>query len=218
VAFEVEFRAQTAATFGGSVSIETDDPANPFSEVTLGAVGGSCSAGCPITNGTPSCQNGTCSVGSCNTGWHDTDSSASNGCECREVGTDPGGFCSTGVDKGTLADNGASANHTGIIHSTDDEDYLRFFGADNGQVFGDDYDVSITLTSADPTITMCVSRYDTASSVNECYPDSNKQCGIRTFRRDGSYGREDGAMYYIKVYRTGTTATCTPYTVYMRNG
>lgn len=219
VAFEVEFRAQTAAMFGGSVSIETDDPINPFSELPLKAEGGSCTAGCPIANGTPTCDMGTCSVGSCNTGWHDTDLSASNGCECREIGTDPGGFCSLGVDKGTLADNGSSANHTGIIDSVDDEDYLRFFGEDNSQVFSENYDVNISLTSSDPNIFMCVSRYDTATTVNECYVDSNKVCGIKSIRRDGSYGREDGAMYYIKVYRTPTpAATCTPYTVYMRNG
>lgn len=219
VAFEVEFRSQAGASFQGAVSIETDDPMNPFSEVALKAVGGSCAAGCPITNGTPSCAGGTCSIGSCNTGWYDTDLSASNGCECREIGTDPGGFCSTGVDKGTLADNGSSANHTGIISSADDEDYLRFFGEDNSQVFSENYDVNITLSSGDPNIFMCVSRYDTATSVNECYPDSNKTCGIKSYRRDGSYGREDGAMYYIKVYRTqGSAPTCTPYTVYMRNG
>lgn len=219
VAFEVEFRAQTAASFMGAVSIETDDPLNPFSEITLAATGGSCLQGCPIANGTPSCNMGTCSVGACNTGWHDTDQQASNGCECREIGTDPAGFCSTGVDKGTLADNGSSANHTGLIHSTDDEDYIRFFAEDRGQVFGDDFDVSITLTSADPNITMCVSRYDTASSVNECYVDSNKVCGVRSVTRGGSYGREDGAMFYIKVYRNpAAPATCTSYTVYMRNG
>ncbi len=219
VAFEVEFRAQTAATFAGSVSIETDDPLNPFTEIPLTATGGTCATGCPITNGTPSCATGTCSVGSCNAGWHDTDLSASNGCECREIGTDPGGSCSTGVDKGTLADNGSSANHTGIIDSETDEDYIRFFGQDNSQVFSEAYDVNITLTSSDPFIFMCVSRYDTANSVNECYVDSNKTCDIKSIRRDGSYGREDGAMYYIKVYRTaGHPATCTPYTVYMRNG
>ena len=113
----------------------------------------------------------------------------------------------------------SSANHTGIIHSTDDEDWVRFFGEDRSQVFSDDYDVRITLSSADPNISMCVSRYDTSTSVNECYTSSNMQCGIRSFRKDGSYGREDGAMYYIKIYRNPTNAaTCTPYTVYMQNG
>ncbi len=219
VAFDVEFRAQTAATFNGSVSIETDDPVDPFIAVALDATGGSCATGCPIANGTSSCATGSCSVGSCNAGWHDTDLSASNGCECREIGTDPGSFCSTGIDKGTLADNGSTANHTGIVDSVDDEDYLRFFGEDRSQVFGDNYDVNITLSSSDPNISMCVSRYDTASSVNECYVDSNKSCGIRSFNKGGSYGHEDGAMYYIRVYRDpAAPATCTPYTVYMRNG
>jgi hypothetical protein len=218
VAFEVEFRAQTSAAFSGSISIETDDPENPFSEIPLTATGGSCTAGCPITNGTPSCAMGACSIGSCNTGWHDTDQSASNGCECREIGTDPGGFCSSGLDKGTLADNGSSSNHTGIIHSTDDEDYIRFYGEDRSQVFSDDYDVRITMSSADPNISMCVYKYDTSTSVNECYLNS-PQCGIRSYRNDGSLGREDGAMYYIKIYRNpANAATCTPYTVYMQNG
>jgi hypothetical protein len=219
VAFEVEFRAQSAATFGGAISVETDDPINPFGEVTLTATGGSCTAGCPIAHGTPSCQMGTCSIGMCDVGYYDTDLSASNGCECREVGTDPGGFCSTGVDKGTLSDNGSSANFTGLISTQNDEDYIRFFAEDASQLFSDNYDVNITLTSGDPNIFMCVSRYDTANSVNECYADSNKVCGIKSLRRDGSYGREDGAMYYIKVYRDpAAPATCTTYSLYMRNG
>ena len=218
VAFEVEFRAQTSAAFSGSVSVETDDPLNPFSEIPLTATGGSCTAGCPIANGMPSCAMGTCSVGSCNVGWHDTDQSASNGCECREIGTDPGGLCSAGIDKGTLPDNGSSANHTGIIDSTDDVDFLRFFGEDRSQFLSDDYDVRITMTSGDPNISMCVYRYGTATSVNECYLNA-EQCGIRSFRKNGSLGTEDGAMYYIKIYRNpANAATCTPYTVYMSNG
>jgi hypothetical protein len=217
-AFEVEFRSQAGAMFGGAVSIETDDPMDPFSEVTLSAEGGTCAAGCPIANGTPSCANGSCGIGMCNTGFYDSDKQASNGCECREIGTDPGGFCSTGLNKGTLRDNGSSANHTGLIATDTDEDYVIFYAQDDTQIFSDDYDVRVTLSSADPNITMCVSRYDTGTSVNECYADSNKTCGIRTYRHDGSLGREDGAMFYLKIYRTPGAATCTPYTVYMSNG
>lgn len=219
VAFEVEFRSETAASFMGGVSIETDDPVTPFSEVALSAAGGTCAAGCPIANGTPSCSTGACSVGACDSGWHDANASASDGCECREVGVDPGGFCSQGVNKGTLSDDGSSSNHTGLIHAPTDEDWILFFGKDESQVFGEDYDVRISLTSADPDISMCVSRHDTASSTTDCFPDSNKVCGLRSFRRDGNYGSEDGAMYYVKVYRTGAAAaSCTPYTVYMTNG
>lgn len=220
VAFDVELRAQAVANFTASISIESDDPLNQFHEVQLKANVGSCASSCPITNGTPSCAaSGVCTIGTCNTGWYDTNLSAADGCECREIGTDPGGFCSTGVNKGTLADNGSNANHTGLIPTADDEDYIYFYAKDESQFFGEDFDVNINLSSSDPGITMCVSRYDTGNSVNECYPDSNKVCGIRSLRRDGTYGSEDGAMFYIKVYRTAsTTPTCTPYTVTMRNG
>lgn len=219
-AFDVQFRAETAASFSGMVSIETDDPNDPFVTVALSASGGSCSAGCPIAHGTPSCAAGACSIGMCDTGWHDTDSEASNGCECQEPNTDPGGFCSQGVNKGTLHDDGSSTNQTGIIDSATDEDYIIFYGQDDTDYFfSDNFDVRINLTSSDPGITMCVSRYDTSTSVNECYPDSNKECGIRSYRRDGSWGSEDGAMFYIKVYRTaGSAPTCLQYTVNMTNG
>lgn len=218
VAFDVEFRSATMATLTGSVSIETDDPMDPFIEVPLTSTVGTCAMSCPIINGTPSCSNGACTIGMCNTGYYDTDAEASNGCECREVGTDPGGFCSMGVNKGTLRDNGSSANHTGIIATATDEDYIIFYAQDDTQIFSDDYDVRIAMTSADPNITMCVSRYDTGTSVNECYPDSNKTCGIRSYRHDGSLGREDGAMFYLKIYRATGGPTCTSYTVSMQNG
>jgi len=219
LAFEVEFRSETAASFMGSVSIETDDPVDPFQEVTLAATGGSCSAGCPIAHGTASCANGTCSIGACNMGWYDTDQSAATGCECQEIGTDPGGFCSSAVDKGTLSDSSpSSTSYTGILHSETDVDFIRFFGQDNSQFLSDSYDVRISLQSGDPNIQMCVYRYDTANNVNECYLN-NETCGVRSYRRDGSLGREDGAVYYIKLFRTpNTAATCTPYTVYMQNG
>lgn len=218
VAFEVEFRAETAASFMGAVSIETDDPANPFTEVALSATGGSCATGCPIANGTPSCARGTCEVGMCNTGWYDNDKDAANGCECREIGTDPGDFCSSGLSKGTLADTGASTSHTGIIAPDTDIDFIRFFGSDESQFLRDDYDVRIRLVSNDPNISMCVYRYDTDSSVNECYLN-NETCNVRDFRKSGSLGPNDGAMYYIKVFRKpNTAATCTSYTVYMSNG
>lgn len=218
LAFEVEFRAETAATFMGSVSIETDDPVEPFQEVTLSATGGTCAAGCPIANGTPSCTSGTCGIGTCNTGWYDTDKSPATGCECQEIGSDPGEFCSSGLNKGTLSDSGASTSHTGIIHSDADTDFIRFYGQDNSQFLSDDFDVRITLSSGDPNITMCVYRYDTGNNVNECYLN-NETCNTRSYRRDGDLGREDGAVFYIKVFRRpNTAATCTPYTVYMQNG
>ena len=65
---------------------------------------------------------------------------------------------------------------------------------------------------------MCLYHYDTGVSVNECYMNA-EQCGIRSFRKNGSLGTDDSAMYYIKIFRAASSAaTCTPYTVYMSNG
>lgn len=215
--FEVEFRAETTAVFMGSVSVETDDATTPFSEVALSATGGSCQAGCPIAHGTASCASGKCGVGSCSAGWYDTNTSASDGCECQDTSMDPGSFCSAGLDKGTLPDNGASASYTGMLPTSDDVDFVRFFAQDESQLFGENYDVRITMQSSDPTIQMCVYRYDTAISVNECYLN-NESCG-RSFRKKGSYGSEDGAVYYIKVFRSpGSAPMCLGYTLYMVNG
>jgi hypothetical protein len=145
--------------------------------------------------------------------------SPANGCECREIGSDPGGFCSSGVDKGTLADNGSSANHTGLIDSTDDVDQVRFFGEDRSQFLSDSYDVHINLTSSDPNITMCISRYQTSAATQCDGAGNGETCGLRTYRKSGSLGPDDGAMYYIKIVRNPSMpATCTPYTLYMSNG
>ncbi|MFZ5470578.1 MAG: choice-of-anchor D domain-containing protein [Myxococcota bacterium] len=218
MAVDVEFRSEAAATFAGFVSVESDDPVMGFREVSLAAEGGTCQAGCPIANGTPDCASGSCAVGSCNTGWYDTDQSATNGCECREVGTDPGAFCTSSIYKGTLSDSGSSSNHTGIIPQKDDIDLIRFFAEDKFQWFSDDFDVRISLSSTDPGIFMCVYRHGTGSHDNDCY-FSSEVCGVRSFRKDSSGTGDDGADFIIKVYRTATsTPTCTSYTVFMNNG
>ncbi len=219
MAVDVEFRAETQASFGGFLSVESDDFDSSFMEVPLKAVAGSCQAGCPIANGTPSCQKGVCEVGSCNIGWYDTDGQASTGCECKEVGTDPGGFCATGVYLGTLEDNGSQTSHTGIVPLTDDVDIIRFFAEDAFQFLSDDFDVRIRLDSADPNIQMCVYRHNTGAHENDCF-FSNEACpSNRTYRRDSSGAGDDSADFIIKVYRNkNAPPTCTAYTVFMSNG
>jgi hypothetical protein len=217
VAFEVEFRAETAAMFSGSVSIETDDPVNPFVAVPLDASGGSCLAGCPIANGTPSCNMGTCSIGMCNAGFYDTNQQASDGCECQDLGMDIGDFCSAGLDKGQLDDTGASTNYTGLLPVDGDVDWIRFYGNDTTMFFTEHYNVHVVLQSSDPTVQMCVYRYDTSSPLNSCFLN-NETC-TRDFSKGGSFGTDDSAMYYVKIFRAPNTATtCTSYTVYMSNG
>lgn len=216
--FEIEFRAEAVATFNGTIGIETNDPDTEFVEVSLTAQGASCEVGCPIANGTPTCAGGECAIGACNLGWYDTDQSAATGCECAEIGRDPGAFCADGHWAGTLIDgDGDRAVFTGILAEQDDIDIITFFGKDEGQLFGDDYDVRVRLETSDPNIEMCVYRHNTAQHQATCSFE-NESCG-RSFRRDGGYGREDGADYVVKISRrAGAAPTCTPFTVFMRNG
>ncbi len=230
-AFDIEFSARAMIASLPTLSIRVEEPVPHNVNVPLKAVVKTCEQACQITHGTPDCNSQThsCGVGSCDTGWYDNDDEPSTGCECREndPSGDPASFCGSGRNKGTLSDDGSSANHTGIIHAsydangnrTDDVDWIGFFGQDNSQVFSEDYDVRINLSTTDPGIFMCVVRSNSGASFTfgeGC--TNNEQCGIRTYRYDGSYGSEDGAMYYVKIYRAASTApTCNQYTVTMQN-
>lgn len=216
---EVEFRADTMASFTGGLSIETDDPTMQIVEIPLSANGVSCMSGCAVANATPSCMMGQCGIASCNAGYYNTDGMASNGCECNETGADTSEFCSMGIYKGVLRDtSGGTAQHQGMIPLATDVDWIRFYAEDANNVFGDDFDVRITLTSSDPTIEMCVYRHRTGSHDTSCY-NEGESCGSRSYRRDGSLGSDDGADFDIKVYRRANAGpTCTMYTVSMSNG
>lgn len=220
IAVDVEFRAETQASFSGWLSVETDDPANAFVEVPLTATVGSCMDACPIANGTPSCNDGTCGVGACNSGFYDTDKQAATGCECKEVGTDPGSFCADGIYKGSLNDgDGDQVTHTGVLPVDGDIDILRFFAKDSSQFFDDDWRVKVRLTSTDPSIKLCVYRHDTGSHQNECY-FTNEVCpSTRYYQKNGSLGSGDDADFTVKVFRDPNVApTCTTYTLFMSNG
>lgn len=220
IAFDVELTAASASSFQGFVSIESNDPVTPFTEVPMSATVGTCAAGCPIANGTPNCMSGSCKVGTCNVGFFDTDNAAANGCECKEVGTDPGAFCADSTYVGSLKDTDhAQTTHTGIVPTKDDVDLIRFYAEDATQFFTDDYKVKVRLSSSDPGITMCVYRNNTGSHSPDCFY-TNESCPSNGYyEKDGSFGTSDEADYIVKVTRTASsTPTCTPYTVFMSNG
>lgn len=221
IAVEIEFRSEAEASFSGTLAIDSNDAENQFLEIGLAAQGASCDAGCPIVNGTPTCTGGTCAVASCDAGWYDSDADPVSGCECREVSNngDPGAFCSEGRYLGTVDDDGDRTSFTGLIHEEGDIDMLRFFGEDKSQFFSDDFDVRVTLDSADPNIKFCVYRHDTDNHLTECFLENESCPTNRSYRRDGSTGPDDSADFVVKVFREpGTGGTCTPYTVFIRNG
>ncbi len=219
LALEIEFRSEAEASFSGTLSVDSNDPDTPYVETPLAAQGASCAEGCPIANGTPDCSAGTCAIGSCDTNWYDADMDPATGCECREHGRgDPGAFCADAVYLGSLSDDGDRATFTGIIPEMGDVDIIRFHARDASQFLKDDFDVRINLESSDPGIRMCIYRHDTEGHLTECFLE-NERCNVRSYRKDGSLGREDGADFVIRIFRAPNSApTCTSYSIFMRNG
>jgi hypothetical protein len=220
VAVELEFRVETTATFGGSFSIETDDPKSNFSEVTLKGIGGTCAASCSIANGTPSCTRGTCEIASCAAGYFDTDKRAASGCECREVGTDPGAFCATSNYVGVLKDTDKGrASVTGVLPEDGDVDLIRFYAEDAFSVFNDNFDVRVQLSTFDPSIKLCVYRSDGGAHNDQCY-FTNESCpSDGNFRKNSSGIGGDGGDFIAKVFRApGKAPTCSQYTLFLANG
>ena len=221
VAFDVELSAATVSTFAGFVSIESDDPVKPFAEVPLTAKVDVCGPmTCPVANGTPTCASGSCKVASCNPGFFDTDRAVANGCECKEVGTDPGAFCADSIYLGSLKDTDhAQTTHTGIIPTAGDIDLLRFYGEDATQLFSEDFVVKVRLSSSDPGIQMCVYRNNVGSHELDCF-FTNEACPSNGYyEKGGSFGSSDQADFIVKVFRTASSVpACTPYTLFISNG
>lgn len=217
VAIEVEFRAETEAMFEGIIAIDTNDPETPFLEVPIRASGVSCEAGCPIAHGTPTCIDGTCAIASCDAGYYDTDMSPQSGCECADLGGDPGAFCTEAQDLGTVPDDGARRTYSGVLAAADDEDLIRFFGQDESQFLDDDFDVRVRLETSDPGIEMCVYRHDTGNHESACFFD-NEEC-TTSYRRNGSWPGDDSADFSIKLRRRpGAAPACSSYTIFVSNG
>ena len=219
IGLEVEFRSEAEAAFQATLSIDSNDAQTPFVEIGFSAAGASCELGCPIANGTPSCTGGICAVGRCNQDWYDTDRDPANGCECREIGRDPGAFCADSHYMGRLADRGDRASFTGVLPTEEDVDVLRFFAADEFSFGSDRFDVRVNLESTDPNIRFCIYRHNTGSHLNECFFENESCPENRSYRRSGSSGPDDSADFIIRVHRRpGVGPTCTPYTVFVGNG
>ena len=116
-------------------------------------------------------------------------------------------------------DDGDRGTFTGILPTVDDVDVIRFFGSDEFNFPSDDFDVRVTLESTDPSIQFCAYRHETSTHLNECFWENERCPTNRSFRRDGDSGESDDADFTIKVFRTaGAAPSCTPYTLFIRNG
>ncbi|HCF56451.1 MAG TPA: hypothetical protein DFS52_00440 [Myxococcales bacterium] len=215
---EVEFRAEAMGPFQATLSVETNDPGGRFLEVPIRATGSTCAEGCPLENAVPSCVGNECSIASCESGWFDTDGEPENGCECSEIGNDPGSSCQEAHYLGEFPDDGTSQTFRGILPWKNDVDTVTFFAKDAFNWGADRYDVRISLASADPSIRLCVYWHETGNHLSECYLENENCPESRSFQRTGTGGGDD-ADYVVKIYREpGAAPTCKPYTLSVSNG
>lgn len=208
----------------GGLVFTTDDPEASVRRVAIAGRGVSCAEGCPLPNATPNCDTGACQIAQCAGTWHDADELPADGCECAEDdGGDVGVFCNAGEKNlGTVSDDGTERRFSGTLDQRSDEDTFWFFAEDSGAIddlFGDDYDVRIELENTPSGVEFCLSEYEHDAQGQGCHGGSFTQCGLRTFRKDGSWGSEDGRDFTIKVRLTpGTAPRCVNYTLHVRNG
>ncbi len=187
-----------------------------------------CSEGCPVSNGTPSCFNGTCEIMECNPGWHDTDDSSDTGCECQEDrgGSDIGQVCSTRYDLGTLGDGCSDYPNQkimeGTLHDTDDMDLFFMRTEDTWgafcDTFGDSARTSVELQNAPAGLVLCAVIRDAntgCGGYTNTYDPS--VCGQLKYEHDGSYGSEDARDLTAWVmWHPDASPSCGSYTLKFR--
>ncbi|MBI5495515.1 MAG: choice-of-anchor D domain-containing protein [Deltaproteobacteria bacterium] len=213
-------------TVNGTLIIVSDDPNEPLKRVPVRARGMNCTEGCPIPHATPTCLGGKCDIDACEPGWHDTDHVGVNGCECGEDdGGDIGQACGNGGARnaGTFKDSdGREAYLSGVLSTAEDEDWWWFFAEDDGgvgELFGDSFDLRVEMTGSTPAgLEFCV-RHDVHDVQGQGCGRGGETCGLRSFRRDGSWGSEDGRDVTLRVrFTPGTGPFCGNYSIRVKNG
>jgi hypothetical protein len=222
VAVELRYVVSSLSTVSGRLVLEGDDAREPRVEVEVAGEGVTCEVGCAMAHATPRCDTGACEIASCESGYYDTDGQVASGCECRIESPEPSSFCAEAVFQGSLVDDdGDSRTVQGQLHHAADVDWYSFFAVDSGglnELFGDDFDVRITLAGP-PGVRMCVFRAQRGAHEDVCPSGVDQPCsGTTSYRDDGSYGSADDADYFIKVFTTEPPTSCGMYTISIRNG
>jgi hypothetical protein len=205
--------------------VHTDAVDEPTTRITITAEVVSCETGCPVENGTPICDSGSCAIDSCQVSpeaYHDADEDFSTGCECIEdSGGDVGPACFSGKNVGPLGDNcssnQSSTNRTGTLHSLDDEDLYHFFAEDAGDAFcdtfSDSFEVRVWLENAPAGLEFCY-RYG-----ESCGGENQRSCGHtnKTFA-GGSWASDDNTHVTVWVrWSAGAAPMCGNYKINFRS-
>jgi hypothetical protein len=219
--FSVLFEAGSIGTYDAAILVETDSPTLATLTVNAQATVGDCSSVCGFAHGIPACDTGICRLSACQANFYNVDGAAANGCECAEPGRDTGDFCSNSTELPTLSDSRkGEASAGGIIPTTTDADFFRFYATDDWNVFGDDFQVKVSVDSAEPGIQFCVYRHHADGPTDECLLD-DERCltADRVYIAQGSQGSADESEFFVKVFRApGSSPSCGGYTLHVSNG
>lgn len=244
VIVSVFMEASVLGTQNATILVGTDGIDGPLGSGGIGRLTASgvvvtCEVGCPMANGTPSCGTGACTIGSCNTAFHDADNRFATGCECGEdlrangIRSDIASTCDVGrFNFGDLGDGCAGkpneARFTGTIHGlvrdnprVYDSD-LFFFTADDGgnpfcDTFGDSFEVSVRIEGAPAGLRVCGRAVGRDSG---CGGENQRVCGGTSLRlADGSFGSDDDKDVTVWVEWTPGQERdiCASYTLLVRS-
>ena len=91
------------------------------------------------------CQAGKCLASGCQTGWHDVNQDAGDGCECQDDGLEQSNKgCSNAQDLGNLTDLGGGASKNFSGNDPDGSgDWIRFYAQDANEPGTDNFHVRI---------------------------------------------------------------------------
>ncbi len=187
----------------------------------------SCDEACPAIHASPDCSDGTCRLGDCDPGWHNSNALPDDGCECSE---DPGGYeiggvCSTGIDLGTLGDCASDypseVVRTGTLHSAEDIDlyFVRTEDAGGGcDFFEDSARTRVELVDAPPGLALCAVIQNPGNGCGGYTTQFDPRvCGQSMYMHDGSWGSGDSRELTSWVlWRPQAAPSCGTYTLRFR--
>jgi hypothetical protein len=181
------------------------------------ACGTNCTSPLPAHATAGECLSGSCEVDTCESGFHDQDGTFSNGCECQADGVPDA--C------GSASAYGAPVTLTGNnLVPAGDFDWFRFTFTTNGTCIKP----KIAITSGDPAVVFDVFTNCSSGSA-QCPDHTGGAVGVRTWEVTYSNCADHGTIdpvpetvgsfwqialvYYVKVYASGSSSTCLPYTI-----
>jgi|GEM_PF-814287 len=199
----------------GTLLFHTDAVTDPIKRATVRGNIITCDQGCPVSNGTPTCEAGYCEVSACFDGFHNTNSNYVDGCECQEdYGGDIGNACFNGMELGTFDDDDNNGvTRTGTLHDLNDVDLYHFRTDDTFWHSG--YDPLVRLNNPPPGIEICVRITDGGGG---CGGENQATCTRGTIKAStGWFPGSDAHDITVWVrFQQGAEPICANYSVRMQ--